>query len=84
MMSALICASMYSFFRRRFSSSSSFIRPISDASMPPNFERHLLNVAVVMPCSRHRAGTAVPASACFSTARIWLCVNFHFLMQNSL
>jgi hypothetical protein len=35
------CSSMYIFFRRRFSSSSSFIRVIMDASIPPNLARHL-------------------------------------------
>ena len=32
---------MYNFFKRRFSSSSSYIRAIMNVSMPPNLERHL-------------------------------------------
>src|SRR5690606_38850994 len=40
-MSAFSRASAYIFFRRRFSSSSSFRRAIMEASMPPNFARHL-------------------------------------------
>ncbi len=32
---------MYIFLRRRFSSSSSFMRAIMDVSMPPNLARHL-------------------------------------------
>src|SRR5690606_212131 len=39
--SALSWASAYIFFRRRFSSSSSFIRATMDTSMPPNLLRHL-------------------------------------------
>ena len=39
--SALSFSSAYIFFSRRFSSSSSFIRFISEASMPPNLDRHL-------------------------------------------
>src|SRR5690606_27793830 len=39
--SALSWASAYGFFSRRFSSSSSFIRPTMDTSMPPNLLRHL-------------------------------------------
>src|SRR3546814_14456463 len=39
--SALSWASAYIFFSRRFSSSSSFIRPTMDTSMPPNLLRHL-------------------------------------------
>src|SRR5574340_1429381 len=40
-MSALICDSAYIFFRRRFSSSSSFMREIIEASMPPYLDRQL-------------------------------------------
>ena len=36
-----ICDSAYIFFRRRFSSSSSFTRAIIDTSIPPYFDRHL-------------------------------------------
>ena len=39
--SALSWASAYIFFSRRFSSSSSFIRPTMDTSMPPNLLCHL-------------------------------------------
>src|SRR5471032_1317546 len=39
--SALRRSSAYIFFRRLFSSSSSFIRAMSEASMPPNLARHL-------------------------------------------
>jgi hypothetical protein len=38
---ALSFSSAYIFFNRRFSSSSYFIRFISDASIPPNLVRHL-------------------------------------------
>src|SRR5690606_24467917 len=54
--SALIRSSAYIFFSRRFSSSSSFSLAIIEASMPPNFARHLSNVAALMPCSRHNCG----------------------------
>jgi hypothetical protein len=37
-----------------------------------------------MPCSRHKAGTGVPASACFRIARIWLSLYRDFFMQNLL
>src|SRR5690606_15194800 len=39
--SVLSWASAYIFFSRRFSSSSSFIRPTMDTSMSPNWLRHL-------------------------------------------
>ena len=39
--SALSFSSMYIFLRRRFSSSSSFMRDIMDVSMPPYLARHL-------------------------------------------
>src|SRR5690606_4337780 len=39
--SALRRSSAYIFFRRRFSSSSSFNRAIIEASIPPNLARHL-------------------------------------------
>src|SRR5690606_17835829 len=39
--SALSFSSAYIFLRRRFSSSSSLSRAISDASIPPNLDRHL-------------------------------------------
>ena len=39
--SAFKRSSAYIFFCRRFSSSSSYMRAISVASMPPNLERHL-------------------------------------------
>src|SRR5690606_27579549 len=36
-----------------------------------------------MPCSRHSSGTGVPASACLSTAMIWLSVKRDFFMGTS-
>src|SRR5476651_516233 len=39
--SAFKRSSAYIFFSRRFSSSSSFMRAISEASIPPNLARHL-------------------------------------------
>jgi len=39
--SALSRSSAYIFFKRRFWSSSSFMRAIKDASMPPCLARHL-------------------------------------------
>jgi hypothetical protein len=43
--------------------------------MPPNLLRHLSTVAELMPCSRQSLGTGLPASACLSTAMIWLSEN---------
>ena len=37
-------------FSRRFSSSKTFIWLIMDASMPADLARHLLNVALLIPC----------------------------------
>ena len=76
-------ASTYSFFNRRCSSSSSFMRGISDTSRPPNFDRHLEKVALLMPCVRQGSGTGVPAAAAFRTARIWLSVNREVFMGTS-
>lgn len=42
--------------------------------MPPYLARHLQNAAELMPWVRHSSGTGVPASACLSTAMIWLSV----------
>ena len=50
-------------FSRRFSSSSAFIWLIMAASMPPGFARHLQNVALLIPCSRHSSGTGSTPSA---------------------
>ena len=58
--SALSRSSAYIFLRRRFSSSSSFMRCISEASMPPNLARHLYTLAELIPCSRHKSGTQGP------------------------
>jgi hypothetical protein len=35
---------------------------------------------VLIPTSRHNAGTGSPASARFKTAMIWLSVNLDFFM----
>ena len=52
--------------------STDFRRAAGEASMPPYLLRHLKNVAERMPCSRQSLGTGLPASACLSTAMIWL------------
>jgi len=73
--SALSHSSAYIFLRRRFSSFSSFICFISEASMPPNLAHHLYTLAELIPCSRHKSGTLAPALFCFKRAIIWLSVN---------
>ena len=67
---ALICSSVYIFSRHRFSSSSSFIRFISDVSMPLNLVRYLYTLAELMSCSQHNSGTVMPVSFSFKIAII--------------
>src|SRR5690554_6320643 len=78
MMSSCICdlrlKSAYICLSRRFSSSSSFKRRPSDASMPPYSSRHLSHVELPMPYLRQRSFTGIPASASFKIATIWLSV----------
>ncbi len=76
--SALSCSSAYIFSRHWFSSSSSFIRFISDVSMPPNLVRYLYTLAELMSCSRHNSGTVMPVSFSFKLAIIWLSVSLDF------
>jgi transposase len=37
-------------------------------------------IARQMGCSRHSSGTGLPASACMSTAMIWLSENLDFFI----
>ena len=43
-----------------------------------------LDFALLMPCSRHKAVTGVPASAWVNIASIWLSLNLDFFIQNLL
>ena len=78
--SALCWAPKYKCFRRPFASSSSLIPVINDTSLPPNVDRHLQNVADLMPRDRRGAGTGMPASVYSKTAMIWLSMNRDIFM----
>ena len=43
-------------------------------------EASQVNIAELIPCSRHKSGTALPASARLSAARIGLSVNLYRFM----
>ena len=59
-----ICSAS-SFLSLAFSASSAFRRFASDTSMPPYFERHLWNVASLIPCSRQSSFVPSPAWCSF-------------------
>lgn len=42
----------------------------------------LVNVALLIPCSRQSSVTGTPSSACFKIARIWLSEKLDIFMQN--
>lgn len=84
MISALSRSSAHILLKRRFSSSSSLSRAMSDASMSPNLASHLQNIAVLMPCSRHSSGSGLPPSAFLRMAMIWLSEKRDVFTQNSL
>lgn len=78
--SALSFSLGYIFFRRRISSSSSFIWAIIDRSMPRYLVCRFYNIAVLIPHSRQISGTANPASTRLTASIISLSVHFDFLM----
>jgi hypothetical protein len=69
------------FSRRRFSSWMDFISVTIDAPIPPNFQGQRQNVAVLIPCSRHRSGIGTPPSAWRRIAMIWASANLLFFIR---
>jgi hypothetical protein len=78
--SVLRRSSTHIFLKRRFSPAGPFMRALSYASMPPNLERYLQNVAFLMPYSRHSFGTEPQSSAGLRMAMIWLLVKQSVVM----